>query len=236
MNTNNYGATNALVDIIAAPARALDEVRHHVSWLWWPLGISLLVTIAAFAFYFHWVDFDWMVDEMARAMPPGTDPAAAEQMRGFMSPGKQTLFSAIGVVLMTFVIYAIQATYLHLVNKVGGDPSLRYGQWFAFSAWTAFPGVFQAVAMFVVMLMADGNQVAMHELTPLSFQSLFIHAEPGSSWFTWGNSISLINLWMLGLMTLGIMRWTGASLVKAAVIACAPWVLIFGGWALLAAS
>ncbi len=235
MNTANYSVFNALVDIIAAPAKALDEVRHHVSWLWWPLGISLLVTVSVFVFYFNWVDFDWMIDEMVRTLPPGTDPAAGDQMRSFLTPGRQTGFAVVGIVVMTFLIYAIQSTYLHLVNKVAGDSSLRFGQWFAFSAWTAFPGVFQAIAMLVVILMADGNQVAQHDLMPLSFQSLFIHAEPGSSWFTWGNSISLINIWMLGLMTLGIMRWTGAGLVKALIIACTPWVLIFGIWALMIA-
>lgn len=235
MNSQPYSALNALVDIIATPTKALDEVRHHVSWLWWPLGVSLLVTVAAFAFYFTWVDFDWMIDEMVRTLPPGTDPAAGEQMRGFLTPGRQIGFSAIAIVVMTFLIYAIQSTYLHLVNKVAGDSTLRFGQWFAFSAWTAFPGVFQAIAMLVVMLLSDSNQVAQHELMPLSFNALFIHAEPGSPWFTWGNSLSLINLWMLGLMTLGVMRWTGAGLGKAATIACTPWVLIFGIWALLIA-
>jgi hypothetical protein len=227
MNTASYGPSNALVDIIAAPARALDEVRHHVAWLWWPLLISVGLTIAAFATYFLWVDFDWMIDEMVRAMPPGTDPAVADSMRGFLSPGRQVAFSAIGIVLMTFVIYGVQAAYLHLVNKVAGEPSLRYGQWFAFSAWTAFPGVFQALIILVVILLADSNQVAQHELMPISFNALFIHAEPGSPWFNWGNSISLVNLWMLGLMTLGIMRWTGAGVGKCrrtlGLRVCATW-------------
>jgi hypothetical protein len=29
------------------------------------------------------------------------------------------------------------------------------------------------------------------------------------------------------------MRWTGSSLIKSAIVACAPWVLIFGVWALI---
>ncbi|HRQ65701.1 MAG TPA: YIP1 family protein [Xanthomonadaceae bacterium] len=233
MNTNNYSVLNALVDIIAAPAKALEEVRSRVAWLWVPLVISVVVTVAAFVAYFLWVDFDWLLDEMVRQMPPGTDPAAAEQMRNFMSPGVNITLIAISIPLMTLLIYAVQAVYLHLVNKVAGDPSLRYGQWFAFSAWTAFVGVFQAIAMFVVMLLADSNQVAQHELMPLSFNQLFLHAEPGSSWFNWGNSISLVNVWMLVLMTIGFMRWTGSAAVKSAIIVSAPWVLIFGIWALL---
>jgi hypothetical protein len=232
--STNYSVGNALVDIIAAPARALDEVKNRVSWLWVPLGISLLLTIVAVVFYNLWVDFDWLVEETVRtALPPGSDPAAADSVRSFMKPSVMITTGVVAIIVMTFLIYAIQSAYLHLVNKAVGDPSLRFGQWFAFSAWTAFPAIFQAIAMLVVIAMADSNQLAQHELTPLSMQALFIHAEPGTSWFTWGNSLSLINLWMLALMTIGFMRWTGSSLIKSAIVACAPWVLIFGVWALI---
>ncbi len=232
--STNYSVGNALVDIIAAPARALDEVKNRVSWLWVPLGISLLLTIVAVVVYNLWVDIDWLVDETVRtALPPGSDPAAAESIRGFMKPAVMITTGVVAIIVVTFLIYAIQSAYLHLVNKAVGDPSLRYGQWFAFSAWTAFPGIFGAIAMLVVIAMADSNQLAQHDLNPLSMQALFIHAEPGSSWFTWGNSLSLINLWMLVLMTIGFMRWTGSSLIKSAIVACAPWVLIFGVWALI---
>lgn len=233
MNTN-YSVGNALVDIIAAPAKALDEVKHRVSWLWVPLGISLLLTIVAVVFYNLWVDFDWLVDETVRtALPPGSDPAAADSIRSFMKPSVMITTGVVAIIVMTFLIYAIQSAYLHLINKAVGDPTLRFGQWFAFSAWTAFPGVFNAIAMLVVIAMADNNQLAQHDLMPLSMQALLIHAEPGSSWFTWGNSLTLINLWMLVLMTIGFMRWTGSSLIKSAIVACAPWVLIFGVWALI---
>jgi hypothetical protein len=231
--STNYGVGNALVDIIAAPGKALDEVKGRVAWLWVPLGITLLLTIGAIVFYNLWVDFDWLVDETIRiSLPPGADPAQADAMRKFMQPGIMIISGVVGITIITLLIYLIQSTYLHLLNKIVGDPSLRFGQWFAFSSWTAFPSVFLAVAMFVVILMADSNQVAQHELSPLSFQSLFIHAEPGSSWFTWGNSITVVHVWMLALMSFGVRRWTGASWLKATLIACAPWVLLFGGWAI----
>lgn len=228
-----YSAFNALVDIVAAPAKALDEVKTRTRWLWWPLAISVISFIAVFAFYYSWVDFDWMIDEMARAsVPPGQDAAAvAEQMRALMSPGMQTVWTAIGMVVMTFLIYAIQSAYLHIVNKVAGDAAIGYGQWFSFSAWTGFVGVFNAIAMLVVILMASSNQVSPNELSPLSINSLLVGAEPGDAWFTWANSLTLVHLWMLGLMTFGFSRWTGSSMGKAAAVVVTPWALIFGIWA-----
>lgn len=232
----NYSAFNAMIDIVAAPGKALDEAKQHVNWLWWPLAVVLLATIGVFTFYYLWVDFAWYVDEMIRlSVPAGSDPAQAEQMRSFFSPGMQITMTAVGIVVVTFAIYAIQSGYLHLMNKVGGDPAITYGQWFAFSAWTGFVGVFNALAVLVVLLMADNNQVGPDQLAPLSMNALFIHAETGEPWATWGNSLTLVHLWMLGLMVFGFARWTKSSMAKSALIVTAPWVLIFGVWAAMIA-
>lgn len=231
-----YTVFNAMVDIVAAPGRALDEARQHVRWLWWPLLVTLTAMIAVFVYYYTWVDFDWLVEELIRQnVGPGGDPAAAEQMRGFMSPGMQIGMTVVGIVVVTFIIYAIQSAYFHLVNKVTGNTELGYGHWFAFSAWTGFVGVFNALAVLVVILLADNNQLGPEALAPLSMNALFIHAEPGTSWATWGQSLTLVHFWMLGLMTIGFARWTNSSMAKSAVIAITPWALIFGIWAAMIA-
>lgn len=232
----SYSVFNALTDIVAAPGKALDEAKRHVAWLWWPLGITIVSLIAVFTFYYSWVDFDWLVDEIIRQnVPPGADPAQAEQMRQYITPGMQIGSTIVGIVVATFVIYAIQSAYFHLVNKVAGDPEIRYGQWFAFSAWTGFVGIFNTLAILVVILMADTNQVGPQELAPLSLNALLIHAEPGSSWATWGQSLTLVHFWIIGLMAYGFARWTNSSMVKSTLIAVAPWALVFGIWAAIIA-
>lgn len=233
MTDNNYTVFNAMVDIIASPGRALDEVKQHPRWFWWPLLTVMVVTCAAFAYYYTWVDFDWLIEDTIQALPPEGRAEQAETIRGFMSPGTSILTTVAAIVVMTFVIYAIQAVWLHLANKLTTHAEISYGQWFGFSAWTAFVGVLNAIAMFVVIILADSNQLGQAELVPLSMNALFIHAEAGEPWFNWGNSLTLFNIWMLVLMTIGYHRWTGASMVKSAVIACLPWVLIFGIWAAL---
>lgn len=232
-----YSVVNAMIDIIAAPSKALDEVRRHPRWLWWPLLLLLALTIGAFTLYYSWVDFDWFVNETIRQTTSGGVPAdQAEMIRNFMSPSRQIMITAVGITLITLIIYALQAGYLHIVNKIVGDPSLGYGQWFSFSVWTAFVGIVNALVMFAVILLADSNQLPAEDLGPLSANALFIHAQPGDPWFTWGQSLSLVNFWMLWLMTLGFSRWTGSSMAKSAVIAVAPWALVFGIWAILIAA
>ena len=106
------------------------------------------------------------------------------------------------------------------------------GPRFSFSAWTAFVGIFGTLTALIAILMADSNQLDQASLQPLSLNALLIHASAGDPWYTWASSLSLINFWMLFLMSIGYARWTGASKVKSTIIATLPWVLIFGIWAL----
>ena len=233
MNDKSYTVFNAMVDIVASPGKALDEVRQHTAWLWWPLLISLGLICALFAYYYSWVDFDWLVEETIRQIPAEDRAASEEAVRGFMTPRNNMITTVIAIVVMTFVIYLIEAIYFHLANKVTTGADIGFGQWFSFAAWTAFVGVFASIAALITMLVADSNQITAESLQVLSMNNLLIHAEPGEPWFRWGSSLTLINLWMLVLMSIGYARWTGASTVKSAIIACLPWVLIFGIWAAL---
>ncbi len=236
MSNNTYGIGNALIDIIAAPSKAIDEIRDRVSWLWVPLIIVIVLSIASLVSYYAWVDFDWLVDQsVAQALQSGADPSAEAAIRGFMQPGTMIAIAAVSVLVFTLLIYILQSVYLHLINKVTGNPELRFGQWFSLTAWSAFPMVFVALSTFGMLALTSTRQLGQYDLSPLSLQSLFIGAEPGSSWASWGSSLTLISFWTIGLLALGIRRWTGASVLKAVIIAAMPSVLIFGIWALVIA-
>lgn len=229
-----YGIGQALVDIIAAPSKALNEARDRVSWLWVPLIIVILLAIAKEAVYAFWVDIDWLVDQsVAAVLAGGADPVAEQAIRQWMQPNSMLIASTVSILVVVPLVHLVAAIYLHLVNKVLGNPDLRFGQWFALSVWSAFPMIFQSLAAFGVMAMAADRRVTQAELLPLSLQSLFIRAEPASSWAAWGSAIDLISFWVIGLVALGIMRWTGSSTIKAIIIAAAPYALIFGIWALV---
>ena len=233
MSENSYSVLNAMVDIVAAPGKALEAIKSNTSWLWWPLLISIAMASAAFAYYFSWVDFPWLVDETIRNTPVDRRAESADAIRNFMQPGKSTMFTVLAIVVMTFVIYTIQSVYLHLANELTAGAEIGFGQWFSFSVWTAFVGVFAALAMFMTIFMADSNQLAQTDLQPLSINSLLIHANPDEPWFTWASSLSLINFWMLFLMSIGFAQWTNTPIVKSTIIAVLPWVAIFGIWALI---
>ena len=233
MTGSSYSVFNAMVDIVASPGKALDEIKLHTAWLWWPLLISLLLGSGLMIYYYSWVDFPWLVEETIRGIPAENRAESADAIRQFMQPGRSTWTTVIAIVVVTLIIYTIQSTYLHLANKLITGADIRFGQWFSFSTWTAFVGVFGALAAFVVIFMADSNQLSQQSLQVLSINSLLVHASPGDPWFTWASSLTLINIWTLFLMSIGFARWTGAAMVKSTIIAITPWVLIFGVWALM---
>ena len=86
MAEKSYTVFNAMVDIVASPGKALDEVKLHTSWLWWPMLISIVLACGVFMYYYSWVDFDWLVEETIRQMPAESRAEAADAVRGFMSP------------------------------------------------------------------------------------------------------------------------------------------------------
>jgi|GEM_PF-827115 len=233
MSGSNYTVFNAMTDIIASPSKVFDEIKQHTSWLWWALLVNVLMALAVYAYFYSWVDFPWLVEETIRNVPAENRAEAAEMIREFMQPGTSMIISLLFIVLVTFVMYLIQAVYLNLVNKVTAGANIKFGQWFAFSAWVNFVGIFASIASLVVILMAANNQLSSTELQPLSLNALLVHAQPGETWATWATSISLISIWTVFLTALGFRRWTGVSTGKSWLIALTPWVLVFGIWAAL---
>lgn len=234
MASTTYSAFNALVDIIASPAKAFDGIKNHRSWFWWPLLIAVALSCGLLAYYYTWVDFEWFIDYTLETSIAPEDRAASEDaVRSFMSPTSSIVTSVLAIVIMTFVIYLLQALYFHLANKVTAGAEVSYGQWFNFSAWTNFVNVFGAIAGFVVILMAASNQLPSQDLQVFSMNNLVIHAEPRDPWFTWGSFAHLLNLWVIALCAFGYSRWTGSSMAKSVIISALPWVLILGIWAAL---
>ena len=233
MANESYTVFNAMVDIVASPGKAFDGIKPHPKWLWWPLLIVIALACGVFAYYYNWVDFEWLVEETIRQIPAEDRAASEDAIRGFMSPKSSMITTLIAIVVMTFVIYLIEAVYFHLAIKVATGAKIGFGQWFSFAAWTGFVGIFGSLAALLTIVFADSNQIAAESLQVLSINNLVLHAAPGDAWFRWGSSLTLVNLWMLGLMSYGYARWTGDSLLKSTIIACLPWVLIFGIWAVM---
>ncbi|NOR18532.1 MAG: hypothetical protein GQ538_00410 [Xanthomonadales bacterium] len=231
MTDNSYSVFNAMVDIVASPGKALDEIKQHTAWMWWPLLMTMALASGLMIYYYGWVDFEWLVEETIRQIPAEDRAESAGAIRAFMSQSTSTWTTVAALLIMPLIIYTITATYLHLANKLTSGAEIGFGQWFSLSIWSSFVGVFGVLASFIMIMMAGSNQLSTQDLQVTSMNALFFHAAAGEPWFTWASTLNLVNFWTIFLMSTGIARWTGASMVKSTMIAAMPWVLIFGIWA-----
>ena len=51
MTDKSYSVFNAMVEIVASPGKALDEIKSHTSWLWWPLLITMLLASGLMVYF-----------------------------------------------------------------------------------------------------------------------------------------------------------------------------------------
>ena len=127
MAEKSYSVFNALVDIVASPAKALDEIKPHTAWLWTPLLITLALSAGMLVYFYNWVDFPWLVEEAIRQVPAENRAESADAIRQFMQPGRSMMFSVIGLVVVLNVIYLLQSVYLHLANKLVTGAEIGFG-------------------------------------------------------------------------------------------------------------
>ena len=158
---------------------------------------------------------------------PAEDRAEREGViRQFMQPGRTMWITVIGVVVISPVIYTIQAAYLHLANKLVTGADIRFGSWFSFAAWAYFVSVFGALAGFGIGNMVQANSV----MDGLGYIAPELHA---SAWL-----IGVLLAVLVGLVILGGVRriaMVASTLVPfMAILYIAAALLVLLGFALAA--
>jgi hypothetical protein len=217
-----------LIDILAAPTAVFNRLKEKPSILFpW-----LLITVAVASIqtgFFLLVDHDYLVDQLVEQALANNPTAGENQLRQNLSGVSPTVFaasSAIATFVFLSVIMALNAVYLNFMSKFGhGQYSFK--AWFSMLAWTGIPALFIALAGWVSILTASNGLISLTSLQPLSLDSLF-GLDSGNRLL---QSINLPQFWSMALLVMGYKNWTGASMVKSAVITLAPFILIYGVWA-----
>jgi len=221
-----------LIDILAAPKAVFARLKDQPT-IALPL---LLVTLAMASFqlgYIYLTDFNYLIDqlvEQAMNSNPATRESELRAALENLSPAVLAISGTAGVVLGVPLITAIYAWYLGFIAKFGLQ---EYGfrHWLSLVSWTGIPTLFVALAAWVVILTSSNGQIPQAALQPLSIDALLALDPPNLIL----QSITLPQLWSLALCALGYQYFTGKGLVHSATVTLAPYVLIFGTWALISA-
>jgi hypothetical protein len=221
-----------LIDILAAPRAVFARLKDKPS-IALPL---LLVTLAMVSFqlgYIYLTDFNYLIDqlvEQAMANNPNARESELREGLGSLSPAILAVSGTVGMLIGVPLISALYAWYLSFIAKFGLQ---EYGfrHWLSLVSWTGIPTLFVALAAWVVILSSANGQVPQAALQPLSIDAL-LGLDPHNAML---QNLSLPQLWSLGLCVLGYQHFTGKSLTHSAIVTLAPYVLIFGTWALISA-
>lgn len=216
-------ALSQLGNLFVAPGQALDYADRHPKMLWLPFGVTLLAN----AILGFWVAFTMSLAgwrAMMMHIVARTHPEAAGHFahagRGYLIIG-----TVVAIVVLA-IIELVYALYLFLADKLFSADSRSFGRWFSFTAWTWLPIVLAYIAGMVAWgLSAHGASPTPGDVTSLN--ALFFHLPPGSHYYRLAQ-FSVLQFWVIGLVTYGLTRWCRHGVGKAFAIAVAPYVVVYG--------
>ncbi len=221
-----------LIDIITAPSAAFTRLKEKPTILL-PLLLVILLTTSTQVGYVLLTDRGFLADqqlEQVEAIFPNLTDEQREQM-GQQMRNQSTLAlvlnSSVGTAVVLTIILALYALYLRFVSKFS-FVELGWKPWFSMVCWTSVPTLFGALASWVALLSNSNGQLPILELNALNFSNL-LGLEPGGAL----SYLTPLHFWSFALLAMGYQNWTKKSLAVSALISLAPYIVIFGLWAIL---
>lgn len=232
---NRFGTLlQHLGHMIVAPTAALKQLREQPV-AWFPLLLLIGAWIVFWQWYFHAVDYAWLVDHMIAAETAKAPPdqhAAIQDGISKLKPGALVILSSLLTIVVLLLVTVLTSVYFVVVAAIV-DVDLRFRHWFALSLWASVPSLFALGAMTLSFFLAAGGRIAPENLNPLSVYNLF-GLPPGSRFASLLDSIDLTSLWTWALLVVGFRQWTGKGWAGSIVAVAIPLVAIYGTWAFLA--
>ena len=228
MSSNNASPLATLGNIFVDPAKAYDDIKGHNRWLWWPLVLMVLASIAMTVVFFSHADTQAMFAQQMAAQHQQLTPEQMQATAKFRSPMILMAGGLFGSLVGIPVVYLIFALYYFLIAKLAGWNEQGYGSWFSFAVWSGFPGILAPVISIVVFLLRGHAATSFQDLDVLSFNALLFHLSATDKWQSLAAAFSPISIWVLALSIFGVARWTRRGAGYAALVVIAPLVVFYG--------
>ncbi|PRO68133.1 YIP1 family protein [Alteromonas gracilis] len=223
--SNPFQACN---DIFFKPNGVFKAIGENNNWSWMPFILVTAITLVSQYLYVNFVDIDWFA-QMNIAAQGDMSPAEEEQMKAFFTRDALLWSSIIGAFFVPIIVNAVYAVYVNLMTRSDDSHVFGFTDWYGFAWWLSMPYVLTGLVGVALLLFTGDHQVAPTILSPTSLG--FLASIPmDSPWYAFGQALRLELFWGIYLATVGITQWTSFSVKKAALIASAPYVVIYGIW------
>ncbi|GFD87913.1 hypothetical protein KUL152_01390 [Tenacibaculum sp. KUL152] len=223
--SNPFQACN---DIFFKPNGVFKAVGENNNWSWMPFFLVMGITLASQYLYVNFVDIEWFAN-LNIAAQGDMSPAEEEQMRAFLNRSTLLWSQLIWSFLFLIAINAVYAVYLNLATRSDDSHVFGFTDWYGFSWWLSMPYVLTGLIGVALLMFSGDHQVSPAIMAPTSL-SFLLSVPMDSPWFAFTLAVRLELFWGIYLAMVGISQWTSFSRQKAAVVACAPYVIIYGIW------
>ncbi|WP_018984482.1 Yip1 family protein [Salinimonas chungwhensis] len=217
-------------NIFFKPRGVFQALAHKNNWSWIPFILIVAAAMVTNYLYFSMVDFEWFVERTIAGMGD-VSPAEIEQARSMQKLQFYKISALVGPVIAMPLFNAIVALYLHLTTKSDEKNVQGYTDWYGMTWWIMMPMLVTSLVALILMALADNHQISLNILQPLSL-AYVLSVDMNSPWLSLAQAASPITLWTIYLAIVGITQWTSFSSKTAAVIAIAPYAIIYGIWAI----
>jgi hypothetical protein len=211
------------------PKAAFERALGQKNWtLLFPFVLAVALTFMLNAYYYYHVDFAWLLDQLV-----GSAPAPQRAMlRSALTRDRLLLLGLIGVIVLTLLINLGRAFIFWIILKVRGGESQRFTRLFAITMWAAAPLALILPAGILNISMAPEGRIAGNDVNPVSLNQLLFHLPSSGGWGQMLSTFSLVNVWEIVLIAVGLHLAAGLKLSRAALIAMVPDVIVYGIWSL----
>jgi hypothetical protein len=212
------------LDAFLAPARTTKFAAAFPKLWWWPVTLVLVATFAFWAWYFHTIDINWLLDVGMKQALGSMPPEMLEKARQFLTPGVLMAQAMFGAVIMLGFRLASVATYLHLIAKLAHDNTVSFMKWLSLAAWSTLPELLSTLAMAASYATAGDRELDPDQLVVTSIgPTLGLHpAGPAGVLLGY----DLVGLWSLYILIVGVAQFRSISRQRASLIVLVPWALL----------
>jgi len=220
------GVIATYISFLFDPKKAYESALNKKVWtLVVPLIATILFTTLLNIYYYNNIDMAWLINQMVAGAPEQQRQSMIENLT------KERLIgiSMVGVVFLALAINLARAFIYWVILKIKGN-SLRFIRLFAITMWSTVPVLLILPAGILNISLAINQQILPNDVNPVSLNQLLFHLPSSSPLGQLLSTFSLVNVWEIFLILVGLRLAAGLSLAQSFTIACFPDVLFYGIW------
>lgn len=227
---------SAFGNIFVNPAAAYRKLDGRPA-AWFPLLVLVIGWVVFWNWFYHSVDYAWLLERLVAsetAAVPEAERAALAANVAKLRPGALIVISVFVTLTILLLSALLTSVYLLIVGAVYDDKP-GFSDWFSFAMWAALPGLAAIALMVAHFLLTPDGRLTAEQLNPVTLNNLFFHVGDDSPFKRLLNSVDLTLLWSQLVMIVGYRQWVRRSWLNAALVILAPFVAVYGIWAVIAA-